>query len=55
MRSAATSGCASCRAYRASTSSAANRALQRYPHPGGISADTLIETTFTFGIQYQMR
>jgi len=33
----------------------ANRALQRYLHPGGIPADTEIEMTFTFGIQYQMR
>ena len=33
----------------------ANRALQRYPHPGGIPADTLIEMSFSFGIQYQMR
>ena len=33
----------------------ANRALQRYPHPGGIPADTLIEVKFSFGIEYQMR
>jgi TPR repeat protein len=33
----------------------ANRALQRYPHPGGIPADTVIETQFSFGIQYQSR
>ncbi|MGX9216870.1 hypothetical protein ACWV27_00450 [Massilia varians] len=41
--------------FEAELSRVANRALQRYPHPGGIPADTLIETTFTFGIQYQMR
>ena len=33
----------------------ANRALERYPHPGGIPADATIEVKFSFGIQYQMR
>lgn len=33
----------------------ANRALQRYPHPGGIPADTVVEMNFSFGIEYQMR
>jgi len=41
--------------FEAELSRVANRALQRYPHPGGIPADTLIETTFTFGIEYRMR
>ena len=41
--------------FEAELSRVANRALQRYPQPAGIPADTLIETTFTFGIEYQMR
>lgn len=36
-------------------SSVANRALARYPHPGGIAADTLIPIVFKFGITYVTR
>lgn len=41
--------------FEAELSRVANRALQRYPQPKGIPADTVIEVKFTFGIQYQSR
>lgn len=41
--------------FEAALSAVANRALQRYPHPGGIPADTLIQVKFSFGIEHQMR
>lgn len=34
-------------------SAVANRALRRYPHPGGIAADTLIQVQYIFGIEGQ--
>ena len=40
--------------FEAALSSVANRALARYPHPGGIPADTLIQVKFMFGMEGQM-
>ena len=41
--------------FEAALSSVANRALARYPHPGGIPADTLIQLNFSFGIVHSLR
>jgi TPR repeat protein len=41
--------------FEAALSDVANRALQRYPHPGGIPADALVQVKFSFGIEVQMR
>ena len=40
--------------FEAALSSVANRALARYPHPGGIPADALVEVKFSFYIEGQM-
>lgn len=40
--------------FETALSAVANRALQRYPHPGGIPADALIEVKYMFGIDGQM-
>jgi len=40
--------------FETALSQVANRALQRYPHPGNIRPDTVIEVKFSFGIEYQM-
>lgn len=40
--------------FEAALSAVANRALQRYPHPGGIPADALVQVKFSFGIEHQM-
>lgn len=40
--------------FETALSAVANRALQRYPHPGGIPADTLIQVKYIFGIEGQM-
>lgn len=41
--------------FEAALSSVANRALARYPHPGGIPADTLVQVQFSFGISHVVR
>ncbi|RZA35743.1 MAG: hypothetical protein EOP92_08940 [Lysobacteraceae bacterium] len=41
--------------FEAALSTVANRALARYPHPGGIPADTLIEVKYTFGMDYEKK
>lgn len=40
--------------FETALSAVANRALQRYPHPGGIPADMLIQVKYIFGIEGQM-
>ncbi|QOY94424.1 hypothetical protein IM543_00385 [Massilia sp. UMI-21] len=40
--------------FETALSAVANRALQRYPHPGGMPADTLVQVKFSFGIEHQM-
>ncbi len=40
--------------FEAALSAVANRALQRYPHPGGIPADTLIQVKYRFGLEGHM-
>ena len=41
--------------FEAALSTVANRALARYPHPGGISADALIEVKYTFTMEHEKR
>ncbi len=38
--------------FQAALSTVANRALARYPHPGGIPEDALIEVKYSFGMHY---